>query len=249
MSKEPILGLAALILFIGLMILFASTRKRWPVALRSIKGFEALGIAIERAVEAGKRVHLSLGSGSVIGSDSAAAFAGLSVLRRVASATILSDKPAIVTTGDGAMTILAQDMLRTSYQQARVADRYRPVMARMLGPTPFSYVANMPDVLANNDVAVHILNGSFGSEGALAAAFGESEGLFVLGGADDVRSQAILYATAGHPLIGEEVFAGGAYLNAGPMHRASLQAQDIVRILVVAFILIGTLLRTLGVGQ
>jgi hypothetical protein len=91
-----------------------------------------------------------------------------------------------------------------------------------------------------------MLVGSFGSEVALAADFGERQRAFVLAGTDDIQSQALLYVTAEHPLIGEEVFAGGAYLNVGPLHRASLRAEDLLRTLIVALILIGTVLRTLG---
>jgi hypothetical protein len=103
-------------------------------------------------------------------------------------------------------------------------------------------------VLATEGVSVHILNGSFGAEGALAADFGERRQAFVVGGSDDVQAQALLYATAEHPLVGEEIFAGGAYLNAGVVHGASLRTQDVVRVLVILAILVGTLLRTLGVG-
>jgi hypothetical protein len=118
----------------------------------------------------------------------------------------------------------------------------------MLGPTPFSYVAGLPAILGTGDVTVHVMIGSFGAEAALAADFGERNGVFVLAGTDDVQAQSLLYATATHPLIGEEVFAGGAYLNAGPLHQASLSTQDLVRFLIVAAILLGTLLRTFGVS-
>jgi hypothetical protein len=95
---------------------------------------------------------------------------------------------------------------------------------------------------------VHVLNGSFGAEGALVADFGERRNAFVVGGSNDAHAQALLYATADHPLVGEEVFAGGAYLKAGIFRDASLRAQDVVRVLVVLAILIGTALRTLGIG-
>jgi len=68
------------------------------------------------------------------------------------------------------------------------------------------------------------------------------------GRTQDVQSQALLYATAENPLIGEDVFAGGAYLNAGLFHRGSLRAQDLVRVLIVAGVLIATLLKTLGLS-
>jgi hypothetical protein len=49
-------------------------------------------------------------------------------------------------------------------------------------------------------------------------------------------------------LVGEEVFAVGAYLDVSPLHKASLRAQDVVRYLVVGAILAGALLHTLGIG-
>lgn len=247
LGSIDIVGLLVLLLFLGLLLGFAAVGRNWPTVFRPVPGFEELGTAIERAVEAGERVHLSLGTGSVIGSDSAPALAGLAMLSRVASVTTMSDKPVVVTAGDGAMTMLAQETLRSAYQQAKVGERYRRTSGRMLGPTPFSYVASLPILIASEDVSVHILVGSFGAEGALAADFGERQHAFVIAGTDDAQSQALLYVTAEYPMIGEEVFAGGAYLNVGPLHRASLRAQDAVRMLIVVLILTGTVLRALGV--
>lgn len=248
MIGVDVVGLIVLFLFLGLIFVFATVGRRWPVVFRPLRGFEALGTSIERAVEAGERVHLSLGTGSVIGSDCAPALAGLAMLSRIAASTSMSDKPVVVSTGDGAMAILAQDTLRTAYENVNATERYHPISGRMLGPTPFSYVAGLPMLLTAEDVSVHILAGSFGTEGALAADFGRRKQAFVLAGTDDAQSQALLYATAEHPLIGEELFAGGAYLNVSPIHRAGLRAQDAMRMLIVALILIGTILRTLGVG-
>jgi len=57
-----------------------------------------------------------------------------------------------------------------------------------------------------------------------------------------------LYAAAQDPLIGEELFASGAYVGAGPSHEASLHVQDVLRWLVILAILVGALLRMVGVG-
>jgi hypothetical protein len=241
-------GLAVLVLFLALIIFFLILGTRKPVVFRPIRGYEALRSAIERAVEAGERVHLSLGTGSVIGTDSAPAFAGLVLLKSIASTTTLSDKPVVATTGDGAMAILAQDTLRSAYAEAGAGERYQATSGRMIGPTPWSYVANLPILLPSEDISVHVLAGSFGAEGALAADFGERFGCFTLGGTDDAQTQALLYATAEHPLIGEELFAAGAYLDVGPVHKASLRVQDTVRMIVVVGILLGALLSIFGVA-
>jgi hypothetical protein len=71
-------------------------------------------------------------------------------------------------------------------------------------------------------------------------------GSLTLAGTDNLTGQAVLYATAHEPLIGEELYAGGAYLQAGPIHTASLQAQDAIRWLLVGVILIGIVLKVVG---
>ncbi len=246
MTGIGFIGLNILIVFAILQVALRFVEARIPLKLRSMKAFERLGKAIERSVEAGERVHLSLGTGSLIGAESAPGLAGLALLRRVASATTMSDKPVVVTAGDGAMTILAQDTLRSAYQQAGRPRQYEATSGRVLGLTPFSYVAGLPAVLDSEEVSAHVLLGSFGAEGALAAHFGNRQEAFVLGGTDDVPSQALLYATTDYPLIGEEAFAAGAYLDINPSHIASLRAQDLIRVVIIVGILIGTVMVTIG---
>jgi hypothetical protein len=246
MTGIGFIGLNILIVFAILQIALRFVEARIPLKLRRMKAFEKLGSAVERSVEAGERVHLSLGTGSLIGAESAPGLAGLALLRRVASATTMSDKPVVVSAGDGAMAILAQDTLRSAYQQAGQPRQFAAASGRVLGLTPFSYAAGLPPVLASEDVSVHLLLGSFGAEGALAAHFGNRQQAFVLGGTDDVPSQALLYATTDHPLIGEEAFAAGAYLDIGPFHIASLRAQDVLRMVIIVGILVGTVLMTIG---
>jgi hypothetical protein len=68
-----------------------------------------------------------------------------------------------------------------------------------------------------------------------------------LGGTDNLSGQAVLFASAHEPLIGEETYAGGAYLGAGPMHTASLYAQDILRWVIIGLIVVGVILKLIGV--
>jgi hypothetical protein len=103
-------------------------------------------------------------------------------------------------------------------------------------------------MLDSERVSVHVLLGHFGNEGALAADMGVRKRAFVLAGTDAVPTQALFFATADQPLIGEEAFAAGAYLGAAGMQRASLRVQDLLRLVLIVAIVIGTILQTLGVG-
>jgi hypothetical protein len=247
MTQAPWLGILILILLPALTIALVAIRRRWSLPLRPLGGFQVLERAIGNAVESGERVHLSLGTGGINGLESAPALAGLAMLTRIAAFSAMSDKPVAVSSAEGAIMVLAQDTLRTVYQRSGELGRYQATSSRWLGPTPFSYVAALPDLLDTQDIRVQVMNGAFGAESGLAASFGRDREAFVLAGTDDLRSQALIYATADQPLIGEEVFAGGGYLDVNPFHRASLHAQDGIRLLLFVLILFGTVLYTLGV--
>jgi len=57
----------------------------------------------------------------------------------------------------------------------------------------------------------------------------------------------VLFAAAQEPLIGEELYAAGAYLKSGPIHIASLRAQDVLRWVLIFAILLGAILKFLQV--
>lgn len=248
MGLSDLLAIGLLVGFAFLLILLTVAERRWPVTLRSLPGFARLRHEIERSVEDGDRVHVSLGTGSLIGSESSAALAGLSALSQATELTLESDRPVVVSSGDGAMAAASQDALRGMLGGLGAADRYRWTRARLLAPTPFSYVATLPGMLEADRVSVNLMLGHFGSEGALGADMAARQGSFTLAGSDSVPTQALFFATADEPLIGEEAYAVGAYLGRGGMARASLRVQDLARLLVIGLIVLGTLLRTLGVG-
>lgn len=225
----------------------ASKLSAYP--LREITAFTRLKSAVGSAVEAGTRIHLSLGSGGLIGEQSAPALVGLSVLRRIASDASLSDNPPLATSGDGALMVLSQDAQRSAYLELGAEGRYDPTFGRLTGLTPFAYAAGTLPVIFDEQVSANVLLGHFGPELALIADAAERSGSPVVAGTSDVSSQAVLYAAVHEPLIGEEVFAGGAYLQVDGAHEASLRAQDILRWLVVALILAGSVIKLAGVDR
>lgn len=225
---------------------FIRRRGRRP-SLRPIDAFASVPRLIGHAVETGHRVHVSLGSGSIHGPDSAAALAGLSLLSRVADTASVSDRPPVATTGDGATAILAQDVLRASFARQNVSDRYDPNLGRVTGLTPISFAAGAMSTIPDENVSANLLVGSFGIEGALIADAADRADTVVVAGSDRPQGQAVLYANAHEPLVGEELFAAGAYLSPSPFHVASLHVQDVFRWLVVLAILGGAIAKTLGV--
>ena len=104
-------------------------------------------------------------------------------------------------------------------------------------------------VIRDGQVSANVMAGHFGSEAILITDAGERAGSVTIAGTDSITGQAVLYAAAHEPLIGEEVFAGGAYLNAGPLHLASLRAQDVFRWVMIVVILVGAFARFVGIWK
>lgn len=234
------------LIIIGLafaLILFFSTfgRNNPRRALRSIPAFQHLQRSIELSVEDGSRLQIGLGRGGMLGPQSAAAFAGLTLLRQVAEITADSDQPPIATSGEGSLMLLAQDTLRVTYLRLGIRDQYHLRLAQASGLTPFSYAVGTLPLILDRSVSGSALVGSFGSEAGLITGASQRRNGFALAGSDSLSSQAILFASADEPLIGEELYAAGAYMNAGNAHLASLRTQDLLRWLIIALILITAL--------
>jgi hypothetical protein len=247
-SGSNLFGLLFVILFFALMVVFSIlSRGRARRNLREISAFSKLKRQIGLAVEAGKRLHISLGHGGLYGPPSGSALVGLSMLQRVARAASISDRPPVATSGEAVEAVLSQDTLRTAYQHIGAENQYEHTSGQVTGLTPFSYAAGTIPVISDQQVSTNILSGSFGGEVALIADAAERNGSMVLAGSDSLPAQAVLYAAADEPLIGEELYAGGAYLQAGPVHTASLRVQDILRWVLVIVILVGAFLKLVGV--
>jgi hypothetical protein len=247
LSLPGLIGLAFVIVFLSLMIFFAASSRKQPRgAFRAISAFARLGRSVGLAVEAGRRLHVSLGSGSLNGLESGSALMGLTILQRIARAASISDRPPVATSGDTPVTLLSQETLHSTYSAIGASGQYDPLAGQVSGLTPFSYAAGTLPVIYDQQVSANVLVGHFGSEVGLIADAGERSGSLVLAGSDSLTGQAVLYATAEEPLIGEELYASGAYLQAGPMHVASLRAQDVIRWVLVGVILVGAALKLLG---
>lgn len=227
--------LLALLLLVGLTLL----RSRLPITFRPIEAFDRLTRSVGLAVENGTRLHISLGRGSLFTTRGASALAGLAMLFKLTERTSLSDRPPVVTTGDPSLAILSQDTLQAGYRAAGAEDQYRSSTGRLTGLTPFSYAAGTLPVMQDEEVSTNVFLGDFGTEAALQVDAAERENATLIAASDSLSAQSIFYAAAQDPLIGEELFAAGSYVGAGPVHEASLTVQDILRWLLIVAILVG----------
>jgi len=243
-----ILGLGFVLIFFFMMIISAIVvRRRDEPLLREIPTYSKLKRSINLAVESGQRLHLSLGNGGINYIQGGSALAGLSLLKRLYRIAGLSDRPPVATSGDGTIGVLSRDSIRSVYDEVGVREEYEPTSGQVSGLTPGSYIAGTLTVILDQQVSTNILMGHFNSEIALLADASERRGSLMVAGSDNITAQAVGYASTEDLLVGEELYASGAYIQASTMHVASLHAQDFLRWVIVAVILVAGALKLAGV--
>lgn len=243
----PHLDFLFVLICLGLILVFLLLeRTGLKINLRPIQAFSHLRRAIDLAVEAGKRLHISLGRGTINGLPGGSALVGLTILDRSARAASNSDRPPIATSGDAIITILSQDTLQSTYRSLSSENRFEATNARLTGLTPLSYAAGAMPAIHDDHVHANIYSGHFGSEVALLTEAGERSRSLTVAGSDSLSAQSILYATADEPLIGEELYAAGAYLGEGITHAACVRMQDVIRWVLVGVIIGGAILKIFG---
>src|SRR5512135_340575 len=162
-------GLSLLILFGVLapvfLIMFRSGRRR--PRFRAIPAFRLLRGQMGRAIESGRDLHVSIGTGGVSGDDTATTLAGLAVAEYLADEAAASGIAPIVSTSDPTSVLLAEDAVRRSYtRQGNLSDFPRGA-ARLPALNPTQYAAATMDFLNHEPVLTNVMSGTFGAEAAL----------------------------------------------------------------------------------
>jgi len=246
-GEQQALMVALLLLFFPLLlILNRRIRERGAPPLRSIAGYDALDQYVGQATESGRSLHISMGTGGIGGAATTESLSGAYVLERIAAQAAASGLKPIVTVSDPSLLPVAQDVLRNAYATYGYPEEYDPTCVRFISSDKVAYAAGVTDILEHSDVAANVMVGSFGDEFLLMSEVGARRGLGQVGGTTSPQILAFVYASVEHSLIGEEIFAAGAYLLNKTSHVASLATQDWLRTAVIVAIVIGVLVRSLA---
>ena len=246
MNPTGLIGLGFVAFSAICMAIFAIVHRSSPFSFRKIPAFSRIKQAVRLLVEDGTRLHFSLGNASMLGADGASALAGLVLLRRLGEITSLGDRPPVATTGNALLNLMAQDTLRAAHDAVLPDEPFDMTNARLTGFTPFSYAAGVMAASGSENISSSVLIGNFGPEVGLLAEAAGSQNATVISASDSLTAQAVLYVSSTDMLIGEELFAAGAYDQAGSMHAASLLLQDVLRWVIILALLVGAGLKLAG---
>jgi hypothetical protein len=241
-----LIGLVLLLLILPIL-LFLTFRVQAGKGgeLRSIPGMEGLPELVGRSAETGQSLHVSVGVAGLGGGMTADTWAGLTLLSQMADEAAACDTPLIVTVADATVLPLAQDIVRRAYVRNGNPEGYDPTQVQLIAPNAMAYASGVAGILERESLTANVMVGQFGDEYLLMGETGARRGIRQIVGTADPSTLPFVYASADETLIGEEIYAGGAYTTKKPIQIGSLLTEDWLRWLVVAGILVATALKIL----
>jgi hypothetical protein len=237
-----ILGTVFSLLILG----YIGIARRRELKIRRIAGLEALDEALGRATEMGKPVLFIHGLRDM---SQIPTIAAVNILGRVARRTAEYDTALRVVAPDPVVMSVSQETVKASYIEAGRPDAFNPDHVFVASTEQFSYAAAVEGIMVRDRPAAHIMMGYFYAESLLLAETGSTTGAIQIAGTDAFTQLPFFVTTCDYTLLGEELYAASAYLSGEPRMLGSLKGQDGGKVILLAVLVLGTILSTLGMPQ
>jgi hypothetical protein len=215
---------------------------------RPLPPLDRLHAFLNRAAEMGEAVHLSPGSGVLHERNSVAeTLAGLEVVDGVAHDALALGVPVHATADDAVVSLVSGNAVDRGFRAAGHPPGLAAEAEWLAQQNPVAYAAGVMNILGRPEVQGNVIVGTLGDELLLMGEVGATACKFQLFGAARPAAASLLPLVTEDFLLGEEIYAAGAYLDPRPARVVGLLAQDAIRMVILLLILFGVIFATLGV--
>jgi hypothetical protein len=211
-----------------------------PPAILAIE--EAMG----RCIEMGRPFLFQTGIGDISGDGGAIHMAMLGVLTYTARMAAQKEVNFIVTTPSPTLYPLAEDIVKDAYTLEGKPNLYSSDRVRFLSNDQMAYCSAVMQLMQDEHIGANIQIGFFQAECLITLEAAKNVEAINIGGA--VRALRIPDMAVGcdYFLMGEEVFAAGAFCRKDPVHIGALFGQDLSKLTTILILVVGSLFVALG---
>jgi hypothetical protein len=222
--------------------------RRDSIVLRRIPAYDRMPMLVSESIETDRPVHFSFGSAVLGGATTPLLLANAEGFSLLAQRAAVGIRTPLMTTSEVATLPVAYDILRRAYRNRRRIDQFNVGAVQWYpeGPRSLAFAAAVSTVASDYRVNTHILTGSFGTELALMMDAAVRRRQTVIAASDQLDGQAIAYAMSDETLLGEELFASGAYLGGGAAQTGGIVALDVMRVFLILALVLLTVDQLLG---
>jgi hypothetical protein len=208
--------------------------------VRRIAGIDAVDDAIGRTVELGRPICFTSGLAGI----SPLFYASLGVLRYIAEKAAVFGSQLFVPSYDPEAMVLSDATVQSAYRKKRRFSKYDPTSVRFLSTEQFAFASGYMGLVHRENVGAAFLFGSFAAESLILAEAGQQIGALQVAATQSNEQIPFFITACDYTLIGEELYAAGAYLSKDPVQTGSLRGQDFAKLLILAIVLIGVVVET-----
>ena len=208
--------------------------------VRRIAGVAAIEEAVGRATEMGRPIVFAMGFTNV---QDIRTHVSLSVLSHVARLAARMQTELIVTLRVANVYPVAEETVREAYLTEGAIDRFNAEeQIRFLSEEGILHAMGTAKLIEEKQAGCGLFFGAFDFTSLLMAEPGARTGVLQIAGDPSLFQVPFFVCSCDNVVIGEEYFAAGAYLSPDPTMRSTLLSQDIIKAVIAALILAGTIL-------
>ncbi len=218
-------------------------RSGGKIYVRTIPGLEAVDEAVGRATEMGRSCVFIPGIQDL---NDIQTIAGITILSRVAKTAAEFDAKVEVPTSRSLVMTAARETVQAAFLGAGRPEAFNEDLIYYVTDEQFGYVAYLSGMMVRDKPAACFYMGSFFAESLILAETGNSIGAIQVAGTAQPAQLPFFVAACDYTLIGEELFAASAYLSGDPEQLGSLKGQDLGKLIVAVFIIVGCSVATIA---
>jgi hypothetical protein len=246
-AKQTFYMATALAMAAALMVYTAQARRRGDdLYIRRIAGVDALEEAVGRSTEMGRPVLYVTGTEDI---SNIQTIASLLVLGHVARVTAEYDTDIKVANCYPITMTVAEEIVRQGFSDAGRPDAHKPENVLFISSEQFAFAAGINGIILRDRPATNIYLGRFFAESLILAETGYVTKAIQIAGTAEVTQLPFFIAACDYTVIGEELYAVGAYLSRDPRLLAMLKSTDLIKLGLLVLIVGGALASTLGLGH
>ena len=225
-----------IILFVGPVLYYIWRAKQGrEIHIRRIPGIDAIDEGIGRSVELGRPISFTSGLTGV----GPLLYACLAVLRYIATKSAIFNSKLLVPANDPEALALTEVTVQSAYRSVNRYSNFDPTSLRFLSEDQFAFASGYMGLVHREKVGSAFLFGRYAAESLILAEAGQQVGALQVAATTSPEQIPFFITACDYTLIGEELYAAGAYLSDDPVQIGSLRGQDIAKAVVMLMILLG----------
>lgn len=247
-ASGRVVDLLFLLITVALMVFYAWKWQKGHVAeLRRFSIMDGFRESIEKCAEEGKPALYNMLMSKLTDLSTSVTMASLNCLSVVAGHAAELGVPLYVPYLEAETGPIIDSILREAYTSKNTIESYKPenvIFIPFLSHTPGTIGLMMREKIGANIMLGHAYFGT-----VQFCMVGHQLNAYQVGGTEGLGNLPYLLLSCNHCLLGDEVYAAGAYAGKDPLMSNMLRAEDLFKILALAVIVFGVVLLNTGFYQ